>query len=151
MAANSAVIPYLSVPVYDQLQTSRRPILSFRSTLTMPVYDLLRTSRRPIPPFPTFLSNLFYDLFQTFTPRNRADPGRIFRQALAVLYSRAGAYRAAKNARNVHPHSRWGTGRRLRQIKSRTHICVLQLLLFHVMWLLRKETDNRIRLFSKIF
>jgi len=74
MGANSSVIPYLSVPVYDQLQTSRRPI----------------------PPFPTFLSNLFYDLFQTIPPRNWADPGRIFRQALPVLYSRAGAYSAAE-------------------------------------------------------
>jgi hypothetical protein len=105
MGANSSVIPYLCVPVYDRLHTSRRPILSFSATLTMPVYDLLQTSWRPIPPFPTFLSNLFYDLFQTFTPRNRADPGRIFRQALPVLYSRAGAYSAAKNARNAHPHS----------------------------------------------
>jgi hypothetical protein len=145
MAANSSVIPYLSVLVYDQLQTSRRPILSFRATLTVLVYDLLQTSWRPIPPFPAFLSNLFYDLFQTFTSRNWADPGRIFRQALPVLYSRAGAYSAAKNARYAHPHSRWGAGRRLRQIESPTH--VLQLLLFHVILLLRKETGNRIRFF----
>jgi len=148
MGANSSVIPYVSVPVYDQLQTSRRPILAFRAALTVPVYNLFQTYggrfRYSLPSYLTY--------FTTCSRRFRHGTGRTLVESSArrCPFSTPEQVRPAprKNARNAHPHSRWGTGRRLRQIESRTHVCVLQLLLFHVMLLLRKETINRIRFFS---
>jgi hypothetical protein len=79
MGANSSVIPYLSVPVYDQLQTSRRPILSFHATLTLPSYDLLQTYggrfRRSLPSYLTY--------FTTCSRRLRHGTGRTVAESSA--------------------------------------------------------------------